>query len=249
MRDAAADLEALWQSAPAAARGFDPQDVARCPELARTYLTHAIAPGTPLASAVRLRMHGAIRLKRWRKFKAVQVITRDGAMVWRASVRMKGTSISGYDSFVGGQGAMQWRLFGIIPVIRESGPDITRSVANRVAAESIWLPSMLADDSVRWRDDGPSVAQASLSVGGHPSELRMSLDRGHLIKLALLRWGNPDGGAFGEWPFGAYVDQEATFGGYTIPARLRVGWHVDDPIRFDAEGKFFEVAIDSATYR
>jgi len=87
MRDAAADLEALWQRPPASPREFDPQDVARFPELARSYLTHAIAPGTPLASAVRLRMHGAIRLKHWRKFKAVQVITREGAMVWRASVR------------------------------------------------------------------------------------------------------------------------------------------------------------------
>ena len=249
MRDAAADLEALWQRAPAATREFDPQDVARIPELARSYLTHAIAPGTPLASAVRLRMHGAIRLKRWRKFKAVQVITRDGAMVWRASVRMKGTSIRGHDSFVGGQGEMQWRLFGIIPVIRESGADITRSVANRVAAESVWLPSMLADKSVRWRDDGSNVAHASLSIGTYPSELQMTLDRGRLIKLGVSRWGNPDGGAFNEWPFGAYIDQEATFGGYTIPARLRVGWYFDDPARFDAEGKFFEVAIDDATYR
>jgi hypothetical protein len=44
-------------------------------------------------------------------------------------------------------------------------------------------------------------------------------------------------------------DQEATFGGYTIPARLRVGWHFDDPSRFDADGKFFEVSIDDASYR
>ena len=249
MRHAAADLEALWQRAPAASRTFDPQDVAHLPESARSYLTHAIAPGTPLASAVRLRMHGSIRLKSWRKFKAVQVITRDDAMVWRASVRMKGASISGYDSLVDGQGAMQWRLFDIIPIIRESGADITRSVANRVAAESIWLPSMLADEAVRWRDDAPNVAHASLSIGAYPADLQMTLDHGRLIKLGLSRWGNPDGGAFGDWPFGAHIDQEATFGGYTIPARLRVGWHIDDPARFDAEGKFFEVAIDSATYR
>jgi len=248
MRDAA-DLEALWQRAPAASRSFVPQDVAHLPELARSYLTHAIAPGTPLASAVRLRMHGSIRLKRWRRFKAVQVITREGSMVWRASVRMKGASIRGYDSFVGGKGAMQWRLFGIIPVIRESGPDVTRSVANRVAAESIWLPSMLVDDAVRWRDEAPTGTHASVSIGAYPSKLHMMLDHGHLIALSLARWGNPDGGVFGEWPFGAHIDQEATFGGYTIPARLRVGWHFDDPARFDAEGKFFEVVIDSATYR
>ena len=109
--------------------------------------------------------------------------------------------------------------------------------------------SVLVDDTVHWRDDAPNVTHASLSIGAFSSNLRMTLDHGRLITLALSRWGNPEGSAFADWPFGAYVDQEATFGGYTIPARLRVGWHFDDPARFDAEGKFFEVAIDSATYR
>jgi hypothetical protein len=86
MADPELDLEELWKRAPRAARRFNAQNVEHLPEVARSYLAHAIESGAPLASAVRLRMHGRIRLKRWRKFKAVQVITRDGAMVWRASV-------------------------------------------------------------------------------------------------------------------------------------------------------------------
>ncbi len=249
MTDATSDLDALWAQVPGTARPFDPRDVAHLPELVRGYFTHAIAPGTPLASAVRLRMHGMIRLKRWRKFKAVQVITSDGAMIWRASVRMGSGSIRGYDRLLGGVGEMKWRLFGLIPIVREAGPDVTRSIANRVAAESIWLPSMLADERVRWQEGDANVALAGVSVGGHATELQMTLDHGRLIAVRLSRWGNPDGGPFREAPFGAYVDQEATFGGYTIPARLRVGWHFDDAARFDAEGKFFEVSVDDATYR
>jgi hypothetical protein len=64
-----------------------------------------------------------------------------------------------------------------------------------------------------------------------------------------MRWGNPGGGAFAETSFGAHVDQEATFGGFTIPARLRVGWYFNAPDRFDREGRFFEVSIDDAVYR
>jgi hypothetical protein len=134
MTDATSEFEALWEQAPRAVRRFDPQEIAHLPEVVRGYLTHSIAPGTPLASAVRLRMHGRIRVGRWRKFKAVQVITCDGAMIWRAAVRMAGTSIRGCDSLLGGEGAMRWRLFGMISVIRESDPDISRSVAERVAA-------------------------------------------------------------------------------------------------------------------
>ena len=243
------DLDALWRSVPREARVFDPQDVAQLPEIARSYLAHAIAPGTPLATAVRLRMHGMILLKRWRKFKAVQVITSDGAMIWRASVRVGGASIRGYDRLVGGNGEMKWWLFGFVPIIRESGPDVTRSIANRVAAESVWLPSMLADERVRWHAADPDVALADVSVGGYSTQLRMTLDRGHLIGMGLSRWGNPGGGPFRETPFGAWVDQEATFDGYTIPARLRIGWHFDDAARFDSEGKFLEVSVDDAAYR
>jgi hypothetical protein len=144
---------------------------------------------------------------------------------------------------------MLWRLFGLIPIIREAGPDVTRSIANRIAAESVWLPSMLVDERVHWRAGNGNVALAGVTIDGHPTELRMTLDQGRLIAVGLHRWGNPDGGPFREAPFGAYVDQEATFGGYTIPARLRVGWHFDDKTRFDVEGKFFEVSIDDASYR
>ena len=31
--------------------------------------------------------------------------------------------------------------------------------------------------------------------------------------------------------------------------RTVVGWHFDDPQRFDRDGKFFEVSIDQAVYR
>ncbi|HEY2290488.1 MAG TPA: DUF6544 family protein [Thermoanaerobaculia bacterium] len=56
-------LDDLWNSALPATRTFDPAALAHLPEPARRYLTHAIAPGTPLASAVRLKMHGEIKLK------------------------------------------------------------------------------------------------------------------------------------------------------------------------------------------
>jgi len=249
MFDKSLDLDTLWERAPRAERSFDPQQVAHLPPLVQSYFAHAIAPGAPLAGAVRLRMHGAIKLRRWHRFKAVQVVTRDAAMIWRASVRMRIASVHGYDRFVDGRGSMKWRLFGIVPVVLAEGADVTRSVAGRVAAESIWLPPMLLDERVRWSADGPGVARAGMTLAGHSAELRMTLDHGRLQAIGLSRWGNPDGESFRELPFGAWVDQEATFGDYTIPARVRVGWYFDDPARFDAQGKFFEASIDAAVYR
>jgi len=41
------------------------------------YLSHTMAGDTAPAAAVRLRMHGEIRLKRWTPFRAEEVIHRD----------------------------------------------------------------------------------------------------------------------------------------------------------------------------
>jgi hypothetical protein len=58
---ATSSLDELWESPPPAQRMFEPDQLAGHPDAAQRYLEHAIAPGTPLASAVRLRMHGEMK--------------------------------------------------------------------------------------------------------------------------------------------------------------------------------------------
>jgi len=139
-------LGELWEAARSykrALRSLEPSDL---PEEVRLYLEHAIAPGTPIATAVRLRMHGEIRLRRWFPFRAEQVISLDRGMIWNATVRMYGMPIRGSDRLVNGQGAMRWKLLGVIPVMTASGSDITRSAVGRVQGESVWLPAVLSSD-------------------------------------------------------------------------------------------------------
>src|SRR5947199_6035543 len=130
-------LDDLWNSAPPAIRTFDPAELSHLPEPARRYLTHAIVPGTPLASAVRLKMHGEIKLKGWLPLSAEQVINWQHGLIWKATVRMHGLPITGFDSLHVGEGAMRWKLLGIVPVMTASGPDISRSAAGRAEAEAI----------------------------------------------------------------------------------------------------------------
>nr|WP_292808392.1 DUF6544 family protein [Nostoc sp. JL23] len=67
-------LNMLWDSATSKERVFHSDELSHLPEAARRYLEHAIAPETVIASAVRLQMHGEIKLKNWIPFKAEQVI-------------------------------------------------------------------------------------------------------------------------------------------------------------------------------
>jgi hypothetical protein len=242
-------LNDLWESASSGGLTFQSDGLSKLPEAAQLYLEHAISPGTRLAQAVRLCMHGEIKLQRWLPFKAEQVIVWNRGFIWSATVRMYGIPIRGSDRLLDGEGAMNWRVLGVIPVLKAFGPDITRSAAGRMAGETIWLPSILCSNDVSLTSLGSSHLHARVTIREETSELDLVIDEnGRLETVKLLRWGNPGDTEFDYVDFGAIVEEENTFNGYTIPTRLRVGWHFGTD-RFESEGEFFRATIDTAEFR
>lgn len=242
-------VDELWKAAPSSGRVFDAAQVRGLPPGARRYLEHAVAPGAALASAVRLRMHGEIKLKGWVRFSADEVISWERGMIWRACVPMRGLVVRGFDSFLDGQGTMRWKLFGLIPILNASGPDITRSAAGRVNIESIWLPSVLCADDVSWSAPNGSGIHARFTAHGETAEIDCTIDEaGALQAVNMPRWGNPEKAAFHYANFGGLVEKEGSFAGYTIPTQMRVGWYFGAK-GFESDGEFFRVTIDEAVYR
>jgi hypothetical protein len=242
-------IDGLWHATPTSDRSFDPEALSHLPGTARSYLTHAIAPGTRLASAVRLRMHGKIHLKQWFPFEAEQLIRPERGLIWQATVHMHGLPVVGFDRLIDGAAQMRWRLLSIIPLMRAQGPDITRSAAGRLAAETVWLPSFLCSDAVHWQDRDATATTARFLIARNAMEVELRVDEdGRLRSVRMHRWGNPEGNAFRSVEFGAHVEDEGVFGGYTIPTRLHAGWHIREQ-GFAPDGEFFRVTIDAAGYR
>jgi uncharacterized protein DUF6920 len=242
-------LNALWKSATSKEETFSLDGLSHLPEAARRYLEHAIAPGTAIASAVRLQMHGEIKLKSWIPFKAQQVICWERGLIWSATAWMNGLPIVGSDRLIDGVGAMQWKLLGMFPVMIGSGSDITRSNVGRLQAESMWLPSVFCNDDVSWTTIDSSHLHSSFVVQSERAELDFTIDQtGRLKTVKLQRLGNPEGAEFHYMDFGAIIDEEGTFCGYTIPKCLRVGWYFGTE-QFESEGEFFRATIDDAIYR
>lgn len=243
------DLESLW-NAPASEKGiFQPDQLLTLPEAARRYLAHAIAPGTRLASAVRLQMRGEIKLQKWLPFTAEQVIRWDRGMIWTATAHKFGLPVRVTDRVVDGVGSMQVKLFGLLPIMRAAGPDITRSTLGRLLVESIGLPSALCRNDVIWSETDDLHPNACLTQNGENAELRLALEAtGRIASASLSRWGNPEGAAFHYTDFGGILEEEAAFDGYTIPTRIRAGWYFGTE-RFESEGEFFRAKIVKAIYR
>jgi uncharacterized protein DUF6544 len=204
-------------------------------------LKRIIPPWAPKVGAVRLRMRGEIRLKRWKAFDAEEVIDHARGFVWKARVA---GALSGFDALVDGRASARWNWLGVIPVMRATGPDVTRSAIGRWLLESIWLPTMWRpDDGAAW--EGSKV---TLTRFGETGSLHMGFtERGGLRDFRMMRWGNPDGGPCRYHLFGGVVEEERRFGGFLLPSRVRVGWHFGTPAW--KEGEFFRATIQEASFR
>lgn len=245
-------LEDLWEPQPTVSTTaiFDPATLNSLPPLARRYLSWAIAPDTPLASAVRLQMHGTIKLgNQWHHFTGEEVIRWQRGMIWRATTWMQGLPIFGADRLVDGQGDMRWKLLGLLPVMQASGDDVARSAAGRIQGEAVWLPSVLCNLEIDWPELNDSQLQADFTAFGEPAHLILTLDaQGAIQHVVIQRWGNPEGGDYHYDTFGVIAEASGTFDGYTIPTQIRAGWFFGTE-RFESEGEFFRCTIDQASYR
>lgn len=205
---------------------FGESDLAGLPEPVARWFRASIEPGTPHATAADLRMDGSIRIGRWLPMTAREVVAPRTGFVWAA--RVAGV-IVGSDHYLGGSGAMQWRLGGVVPFVRAEGPDVSRSAAGRAAAEGVWVPpALLPHTGVRWEADDEDHLVATWRLGEVDLELHLHLDpaTGLAQRMVFERWGDPErSGTFGLHPFGVEVTAHRTFGGLTVAAEGAAGWY------------------------
>lgn len=233
----------IWSSLSEIRNGgpFAPDDIVDLPAPARRYLLHAIAPSTPLGGHVLLRIHGRIRLRPGSSLlpmEAEQIIAPGHGFVWRATVGPWYFRFVGHDRYANGHGHMLWKLWDTLPLVRASGPDISRSAAGRLAIESIFHPaSLVPGQGVSWEAVDDSTARAWIKIDDDPHAVDLTVDdSGRLVQARMLRWGDHNLEKKYEMDsFGTFsIDDERTFDGFTIPSCFSVGWRpgANDPFEF-----------------
>lgn len=199
------------------------------PEPARRYLRHAIAPETPLARSVALHLSGQMRPgpdAARVDLTAEQVLAPPRGFVWEARAKVGPVPVRVRDHYLAGEGGMEVKALGVIPVAGGRGPEVARSARHRLAAEAVWMPAALVPGPwVSWEALDETCACATLIVDGEAVPLTLSVDEtGRLREITLMRYGDVGVEAFQLIPYGFRVEAERTFGGYTIPSRVRGGW-------------------------
>lgn len=230
---------------------FTPEMVAELPLPVQRYFLHAIAPGTPIANSVTLEMSGSFRLGKdqpWLPMQAKQIISASQGFVWKPVIGSSLSSMVGEDCYANKSGRMRFYLWGLIPLVNVSNPDVNRAAIGRFVGESFWLPSaLLPQRGVSWKAIDENTIQASLKIDGEPVTLTMVIDsEGKLLKLTFPRWGDhTDDGSYTYIPFGGKYQEEKTFSGYTIPSQTSAGWWFGT----DRYYEFFKAKIKRAEFR
>lgn len=251
------EVDTAWQAIQDARRPppalFDPAMLDGLPAVAQRYFRHAIAPGTPLATRVRLRMTGTFRLgdaDNHRNFvmQARQLLAPPHAFVWVPRMRAGIMVIDGADLLHRGHAATRFWLFRAVPLVQSAGDaGLDRSALARPALESIWVPaSLLPQNGARWEQIDDHRAKVSLGTGEFLIEMTLTIDDAGAVRdIVAQRWSNenPDR-TYRLQPFGGTVEAEATFGGFTIPSHVSVGNHFGTADYF----AFFDATIVAADY-
>lgn len=204
----------------------------RLPRLmAEHVLRSGVKPGTA-TRAVSFTQTAELRLKpgtAFRSFAAFQVIgVGQSAFLWEA--RQTAGSFVGVrviDAFIDGQGLIEARAMGTVPLVRAAGSDISLAEAYRYLAELPWAPdAIIGNPELVWRDLGDRRIEVRLAITAGEAAVTFEFDeRGDIV--AVQARGRPATDAQGkpvryDWvgKFGEYTQ----FGQRRVPATAEVGY-------------------------
>ncbi|NNE79896.1 MAG: hypothetical protein HKN18_06440 [Silicimonas sp.] len=227
---------------------FDLSMLDGLPELAQRYFRYTIEPGTPLCTVMEIEMTGQLGLgskdaPKYQPMRAHQILSPPHGLVWK----LKSGAISGSDGALPNRSWTRFWLFGVIPVVRASGPDHRRSAFGRVVAEAaMWAPaSLLPGDHVHWDNTEGDIARAIVSYGDFTQTVEISLDaKGEPQKVSIQRWSNENPQkTFRLQPFGGELSDFRSYEGYRLPAHVEGGNYFGTPDYFP----FFKADVTKIT--
>lgn len=215
------------------------------PEPVARYLSRSAAADVDVLD---VDLDGRLKLNgQWYDFASTLTIEPLAGYRWAARVHRGPIRFSGADDY-DGHGHMLWKLYGLVPVVRAGGDDVTHSARGRAALEQIFLPCALARPEVDWSDAGDGWFRAGWVLDGHEVGLDLQLDpEGRLHALRTQRWSDAEGTPWREVTFGGDVLAEGSFAGMVLPSRVAAGWFYGED-RWE-EGRFFEARVTGARPR
>jgi hypothetical protein len=131
------------------------------------------------------------------------------------------------DRYRDGEGSLTVRVWGLLPVMRSTGPDTNRGEAMRYLAELPWVPHAIrSNQQLSWRELEAGAVEVSTLVGGRPASVRLSVDDAGLIRIASAIRPRLAGKTTVETPWVGEYGDYVELGGIRVPGSAEVRWEL-----------------------
>lgn len=170
-RDSSRVARAIEAQANVMLETFTRDRVSTLPDPVARYFRHALPEGQRHIRLARLAQEGQFLLnERWVPFTATQTFSgRPAGFIWDARISAAPMMpVFVRDSYVGGVGGMQASMFGLYPIVNQSGTaELNAGALMRYLAEAVWFPTtLLPGNGVTWTAVDDRSATASLTDHG-----------------------------------------------------------------------------------
>ena len=193
------------------------------PPLVKRYLERAL-PERQATASVRVAQRGEMWLKpsaNSRRFSAVQEYAVSGvAFSWRARFPLASfVSLRVVDQYAAGEGSLEVQVFGVLPVMRQTGPETSLGEALRYLAELPWVPhAMAANPELAWRELDERTIDVATRVGPVRAAVTLEFDcAGDITGPRCEERPYPQGTTFVPRPWAGSFWDYTVLGGIRVP--------------------------------
>jgi hypothetical protein len=158
------------------------------PAIIQSFARRAVCEN-PVPNTVWLSQRGEMRAKLrdpWRPFTAEQVIgIYEPGFAWLARMQAAPlVSARVLDCYVDGEGLLEARLFGSLPLARAAGAQATKGELMRYLAELAWAPpAILHNPRLSWREIDTATVEVSAESQAGPARVRLIFENGDITRV------------------------------------------------------------------
>ena len=203
------------------------------PAIIQSFARRAVGEN-PAPNAVWLRQRGEMRLKPfgpWRQFTAEQVISvHKPGFAWLA--RMQAAPFASahvLDCYVDGEGLLEARLFGSLPLARAAGAPAARGELMRYLAELAWAPhAMLYNRQLSWREIDATTVEVSAESPAGSARVRLTFENGDVTRVEADDRPRMEGRRVVPTRWQGHCCDYCDMNGCRIPTRAVASWLLED---------------------
>lgn len=203
----------------------------RLPTLVQQYLDRALPSGRDVPRQVRVGQVGEMWFKpggRASRFTAVEEFAvEEVAFAWRARFPIVPLVwLRLIDRYTAGEGLLEARLFGFVPLMRQTGHELSVGEVYRYLAELPWVPhAMLSNRQLEWTELDVQTVEVATQVGPTRVAVRLQFDAaGDIVGSFAEGRSYREGKRTAPRPWGGAFSEYAVLGGIRVPTRAEVRW-------------------------